>query len=108
MSCEVVTVYRQPREVVVVAKATEVVTAVARGPQGPAGPVGPAGAVDDYTATFASASSTWTVNHNLGREPVIQVLTAGGVEMEAAIVHVSSNQAQVNFASPQTGRVRAI
>jgi hypothetical protein len=68
---------------------------------------GGAGAAS-YLHTQSVASATWTVNHNLGREPVIQVLTAGGVEMEAAIVHVSSNQAQVNFASPQTGRVRAI
>jgi hypothetical protein len=76
--------------------------------QGVPGPQGPAGTITDYTATFASAASTWIVNHNLGREPAIQVLTPGGMEMEAAVVHVSVNQAQINFASPQTGRIRAV
>ncbi len=76
--------------------------------QGLPGGQGPAGQVADYTATFGSAASTWVVNHNLGREPAIQVLTPGGMEMEAAIVHVSTNQAQINFASPQTGRIRAV
>lgn len=81
------------------------------GPQGSIGlqgPAGPAGTVADYTQTFSSAAGAWTVNHNLGREPVIQVISVGGVELLADVVHVSQNQAQVNFATPTAGRVRAV
>lgn len=76
--------------------------------RGPAGPAGADGAVDDFLFTQSVASATWTVNHNLGREPVVQVLTPGGLEMEALVQHMSSNQVLIYFASVQTGRVRCI
>lgn len=45
----------------------------------------------------------WTVNHNLGAYPQIDVFSPGRVQVEAAIVHVSENQALIQFNSPQSG-----
>lgn len=59
-----------------------------------------------YEQAFTS-SATWIVNHNLGREPFLSVLTSGGVELLADIQHTSINQSIVYFASPQAGRIRA-
>lgn len=51
----------------------------------------------------ASPSLTWTVNHNLGWNPQVTILTLGGVEIEAAINHTSVNQFVVTFAVVQSG-----
>lgn len=64
--------------------------------------------VVDFVFTQSSASATWTVNHNLGVRPTATILSPGGVEVEATVVHISVNQLQVLFASPQTGSVRCI
>ena len=62
----------------------------------------------DFEQVFSSAASIWTVNHNLGYRPNVQVLTLGGLEIEALVQHTSVNQAVVHFSSAQTGRVRCI
>lgn len=59
-----------------------------------------------YTASFSAAAS-WTVNHNLGYEPNMSVLSVGGSELVAEIVHTSINQCIVYFAAATAGRVRA-
>lgn len=70
------------------------------------GPVGPGGAGAPFVHTQSAASAAWTVNHNRGWKPAsVSVLTPGGVEMNADIIHVSNNQILVNFAQPQTGSV---
>ena len=77
------------------------------GPQGPPGADGADGAdASSYTHTQASASSTWTIAHNLGWRPTITVLSAGGVQMIAEVVHLSTNTAQVLFVEPTTGSAR--
>lgn len=75
---------------------------ILRGPPGPPGP-----GVDTYEHDYSSALS-WTVNHGLGRKPNIQVMTPGGVEITAYIVHIDLNQAVVNFAVAQAGHVRCL
>lgn len=48
---------------------------------------------------------TWTINHDLGRQPAsVTLLTPGGVEILSDVVHVSVNQCVASFASPQAGR----
>jgi len=55
---------------------------------------------------FGSPSSSWIVNHNMARSPSsVRVLSVGGVEVEAQITEVSTNQLVVQFSSPQVGRV---
>jgi hypothetical protein len=61
-----------------------------------------------FVHTQASGSAAWIINHNLGRRPLISVLSPGGVEVEAEVVHVSINQAQVLFATPTTGSARLL
>jgi len=69
-------------------------------------PAGSGGAGLPYVHTQASASASWTVNHNRGWKPAsVSVLTPGGIEMNADVVHVSNTQILVNFAAPQTGSV---
>lgn len=68
------------------------------GAEGPAGP--PSGF---HTHVQASASALWTVNHNLGRRPIVQVETVGGALMVADVIHISNNTFQVAFDSPSSG-----
>lgn len=63
------------------------------GPQGPTGltgPQGPAGVSYDHTQSTASAE--WTVNHNLGFKPTVQVFSSGGSEVEAEVA-IAANTA---------------
>lgn len=83
-------------------------TEVIDSPEGPIGPPGPASAAADYIHPQAAASAEWIVNHNLGVEPQIAVLTPGGVEVIADVVHISPNQARIYFAQPVTGQARCI
>lgn len=69
---------------------------VERGPQGVPGPQGPQGPIGgNFNHTQTLASNTWTINHNLGFKPTIELLTVGGVVFEGEIVHTSENQAIV-------------
>lgn len=78
------------------------------GIQGPAGPPGPPGSGGGGGGSPTNVpqntpSALWTVNHNLGFKPQVQVYSAGGVEVIAQVVHTSDNQYQVSFTSPRTG-----
>lgn len=73
-----------------------------------AGPPGADGVATSFTHSQVSPSADWVVNHNLGVRPLVTVLSVGGVEIEANVVHVNANQLRVYFASPQTGSVRCI
>jgi hypothetical protein len=57
-----------------------------------------------YEFIQSSAAATWTINHNLGRNPVVSILSTGGIEVEAEVMHISPNQTVVNFASPFAGK----
>lgn len=70
--------------------------------------VASAGGDTGFTMVQASGSATWTVNHNLGFRPDVSVLTPGGSEMIAEVVHISINQLRVYFSAPKTGSVRCI
>jgi hypothetical protein len=68
---------------------------------------GPAGAASSgIEFPFASANTTWTVNHNLGVRPACAVFSPGGGQMWADVQHVSVNQLTVAFNTPQSGFVR--
>lgn len=87
-------------------------TVISTGPNGEVyvasviGPRGPAASGTRYIHEQSSAATTWIVNHNLGIRPAaVNVLTVGGIEMLADVIHTSDNQLQINFASPKAGRV---
>lgn len=79
-----------------------VITATVQVTQGPAGGGGGGGG-SAYQHTQNSASSAWTVNHNLGYRPNVALTTLGGAEMWAEVLHVSANQVLVTFDNPTTG-----
>jgi len=70
--------------------------------QGPAGAGG--GAV--YIHTQSSASAIWTINHNLGFYPAVELLDSGRREFEAEVIHISINQCVVYLVAPATGTAR--
>lgn len=77
--------------------------------RGPAGATGPKGDPNQGTVfTQSSPSATWTLNHNLGFKPAVTVYSAGGMQVGADVVHISNNQTQIFFASPQAGTARLI
>jgi hypothetical protein len=61
---------------------------------------------DGYEHVQASASDTWLINHNLGYNPAVELLTVGGNEFEADVLHTSVNQTIVYIAIPIAGKAR--
>lgn len=58
-----------------------------------------------FTQEFP-VSAQWLVNHNLGHLPAsVTLLSPGGVEIEANIVHTSDNQFVVDLSPPTAGQV---
>ena len=84
---------------VVTVPATSVVTATTQGPQGPAG----SGA---YVFTQSTPSTTWTINHNLGFRPTVELLDAGSQEIDGEVAHPSVNQTIVTLNPATAGLAR--
>ena len=98
---------------------TIVLTETATGPQGPAGTAGAAGAdgatgaagptgpaADNLTTVFEqiSASATWTINHNQGRYPSIDIIDSAGNHVIGDIQHNSINQVVATFDNAFAGK----
>jgi hypothetical protein len=95
---------------------TIVLTETATGPQGAAGPAGAAGAAgpqgpagpaaDNLTVVHdqASASATWTINHNQGRYPSIDIIDSAGNHVIGDIKHNSVNQVVATFDNAFAGK----
>ena len=91
----------QPASAVLV-EAVEVVHVVSDAEQGPPGPPGlSSNASHQYSQ--AAPSDTWTVNHNLGFRPSVALLSVGGREMLAEVIHTSVNQFIAYFDAPVSG-----
>jgi hypothetical protein len=88
-------------EVIVVQVTQPVVRVTAPGPQGPAGSFSPGDVA--YTHTQNSPSATWTINHNLGFNPVAVVLDSGGTQCEGAISYPTVNQMVITFTGAFSG-----
>jgi hypothetical protein len=88
-------------EVVIVQVTQPVVRVTAPGPQGPAGQFTPGDVA--YTHTQAVSSATWTINHNLGFNPVAVVLDSGGTQCEGSITYPTVNQMVITFTGAFTG-----
>ena len=83
---------------------TTVVTVTTAGPQGPGG--GGAGAA--YVHTQASPATTWTINHNLGFRPSVELLDSGSQEIDGDIAHPTTNQTVVTLNPATAGLARLI
>lgn len=79
------------------------------GPPGGPGPRGfPGGVGEVYTHEQLSASTTWTINHNLGFLPAIYLQDATGQPIGGDITHVNVNQSTATFLIPLAGTARCI
>lgn len=90
---------------VVVLNRQTVAKIAARGPQGVQGVPGtPAtGAGTDFPQ---SAALQWTINHNFGYRPSVELTDTAGNEIDAEIRHLSANTVQVTFLVPTAGIAR--
>jgi hypothetical protein len=80
----------EPLHPVYIRTATGWQSLVVPGPEGPPGPPGDDGGV--YHHVQSTASATWTVNHMLGRHPVVSVLDSAGSQVEVSVDHVTLDQ----------------
>ena len=74
---------------------------VTTGPQGP-----PGDAARSYIHTQSASSATWTMAHNLGFKPSVELLNAGSQEIEGDVVHLSQNVCIAYFTTPTAGFAR--
>jgi hypothetical protein len=59
-----------------------------------------------YVHTQSVSASAWTINHNLGFKPSVELFDSGSHEIDAAIVHTSNNQVVVTFTKATAGFAR--
>lgn len=67
------------------------------------GAQGPPGVAQAYRFAQPLPALLWTINHNLGRRPIVQIETPGGLLMIGDVQHLSDNIAQISFDEPTTG-----
>jgi len=60
---------------------------------------------NQFTYTQSVASSFWTVNHNLGRIPLVTTVNDSGTVIIGDITHTDVNNVQIEFSEPLTGTV---
>jgi len=96
-----VTVTENGSSTVVTVPVTSTVTAITEGPQGPAG-----GAA--YVHVQSASATVWTINHNLGYRPSVELLDTGNQEIDGDIAHPSINQTVVTLNPASAGLARLI
>jgi hypothetical protein len=96
-----VTVTENGSSTVVTVPVTNTVTAITQGPQGPSG-----GAAFVYLQ--ATPATVWTINHNLGYRPSVELLDAGSQEIDGEVAHPSVNQTVVTLNPASAGLARLI
>jgi hypothetical protein len=77
------------------------VIVTAPGPQGPPGVFNPGDIA--YTHVQSTASTTWTINHNLGFNPTAVVLDSAGTQCEGTFSYPTVNQMIITFTAAFTG-----
>lgn len=79
-----------------------------QGPPGPQGEAGPAGAPGGtrYNHTQTSPAPVWTVQHNLGYEPLFATVVINGEDVTdgSDIFHIDTNNLTVSFSEPVAGK----
>lgn len=63
-----------------------------------------------YTHKQTEAAATWTINHNMGRTPAVNVAINYAGKLQVVLPRevqiVSANQVVVTFSNPQSGEAR--
>ncbi len=58
---------------------------------------------DGFTFTQIAPSAIWTINHNLGYRPSVELRTPGGAVFGADVTHISANQVLVTLVALMAG-----
>lgn len=69
---------------------------------------GGGGGIAAYVHTQASAATTWTINHNLGFRPTVELLDSGSQEIDGAIAHPTVNQTVITLNPATAGLARLL
>ncbi len=96
-----VTVTENDNTTVVTVPVTNTVTAITQGPQGPSGAGG-------FVYQQTSPATVWTINHNLGFKPTVELIDSGGQEIDGEISHPTNNQTVVTLNPASAGLARLI
>jgi hypothetical protein len=59
-----------------------------------------------YVYQQNNPSKFWTINHNLGYKPSVELFGPGSQKIDGEVIHSSNNQCQVYFTSPISGFAR--
>jgi hypothetical protein len=59
-----------------------------------------------FVFTQSSPASTWTINHNLGFKPSVELFDSGSQEIDGHVVHTSTNQVVVSLTKAIAGFAR--
>ena len=62
---------------------------------------------ETYKHTQNLAATTWTVNHNLGKQPSITVVDSAGTEMTASVNFPDDNTAVISLSYAISGEAFA-
>ena len=93
-------------DTIIVSPVINQITVAAPGPQGAPGTFNPGDIA--YTHTQAISSATWTINHNLGFNPIAVVLDSAGTQVEGAVSYPTTNQMVITFTSAFAGTAYVI
>jgi hypothetical protein len=69
---------------------------------------GGGGGTTAYVHTQSTPATAWTINHNLGFRPSVELLDSGSQEIDADVSHPSVNQTVVTLKSAIAGLARLI
>lgn len=61
-----------------------------------------------YTHQQTSSSTSWVITHNLGYNPIVRVFIGTNEVQPQSIVHDSTNQVTITFATAQVGYARLL
>lgn len=61
-----------------------------------------------YTFYQDSASTTWTIDHNLGYYPIVRIFIGTNEVQPQSISHPTANQTVVTFSTPEVGYARLV
>ena len=59
-----------------------------------------------FTYIQSVAAATWTINHNLGFKPTVELFNSGSLVIDAHVLHTSDQQTIVQFTAPIAGFAR--
>lgn len=66
------------------------------------------GGLTAYVHNQSSPSTTWTINHNLGYRPSVELLDAGSQEIDGEVSHPTTNQTIVILQPATAGIARLL